>query len=195
MSERVITIHKTPHVSWQGTEAAAAATGLIGDAHEANVNRTENGLALKKNADAPKSMCTLGATLTQTSEVSKILREGTKTPHGAQRQIDLQNVPNPQASFEDTSHAYESGYLDGLAKGRAELSGCQLALQQAWDSNREREAELVELRAAPAVKVKPLAAAIETLPRRREAIGGQIFSYVKLEDVLRILAALEGGAA
>lgn len=120
MSERVITIHKTPHVSWQVTEAAAAATGLIGDAHEANVNRTENGLALKKNVDAPKSMCTLGATLTQTSEVSKILREGTKTPHGAQRQIDLQNVPNPQASFEDTSHAYECGYLDGLAKGRGE---------------------------------------------------------------------------
>lgn len=58
MSEHIITIHKTPHVACQGTEAEALALGLLVGAHEANVKGTENGLALKTKVDAPKPVHT-----------------------------------------------------------------------------------------------------------------------------------------
>lgn len=51
---------------------------------------------------------------------------------------------------------------------------------------------------APALKVRPLIDAVEALTRRKEPLGGQMFSYVKLEDVISILAAIEpaqGGEA
>lgn len=82
-------------------------------AHEANVNGTENGVVLKTNADAPKPVHTHRQNASEANMDAGKTRRGGNTPP----LIVRHPIPQALTSFQDTSHAYECGYLDGLVKG------------------------------------------------------------------------------
>lgn len=110
MSEKVITIHKTPHVSWQGIKAEAIALGLLEGVPESHVTGTEKILVMKKKADAPTAVHTPRQSVAQPRNKAIIVCNARFTLPSVENP-----VPQPLTSFEDTTEAWEAGYRAGLA--------------------------------------------------------------------------------
>lgn len=108
MSEKIITIHKTPHVSWQGTEAEAIALGLLKGVPESNVIGTEKILVMKTKADAPTAVHTPMQSVAQPRSKARIVCNAHFTLPAVETPI-----PQPLTSFEDTTEAWEAGYRAG----------------------------------------------------------------------------------